>query len=807
MYLAHIVKSDDGERIQTVAEHLSESSELCGVFAGKIGMPQTGKLGGLMHDFGKYSSEFQEYIRLCTENTDYDQDTENFLNAQKGKIDHSTAGAQFLLNHCKDKAVLAILSECIVSHHSGLIDAVSPGGVDKLEERLNKDYSRTFYTEALSKCDKSVHRTAKEIIESGELEKELRLIIGTLPKNPEVCRYFALTLLVRFLFSCVLDADRTGTIDFEYPDKKALRLNAQYPSWQEFADELEEYLQKFKTSSRVDKIRHSISEQCLKTGSESQGIYTLTVPTGGGKTLAGLRFAIEHAKTHGLDRIFYIIPYTSIIDQNAREVRKILKKLSDKYSTETVLEHHSNLTPENETTAQRLMAENWDAPIVFTTMVQFLDSLFSDGTKNARRMHSLARSVIIFDEIQCLPLKTVHMFNNAVNFLVSTCKSSVLLCTATQPLLHKVEPINGSLNLPENNEIISDTHSLFKDLERVEIIDKTTEGLLSEEHICQLAAEELARTGSVLIIVNTRKSARNLYTQCRNMTDNVYHLSTDMCPAHRLEHLDRIRELALPESNEPVICISTQLIEAGVDVDFGTVIRYCAGLDSIAQAAGRCNRSGKRETKGRVYIVKPEFENTDMLHDIKIGISVTERILNEYHTDPELFDNSLLSPKAMDRYFYYYFFSRKTEIVYPVNSGSQDDSILEMLSRNHHAITNLKNRNGKNCMLRQSFKSAYSNFQVISGNTQGVIVPYKDGSEIISELCASKDIKRETGLLRKAQRYSVNIFTDKLQQLPIGALHEIGGSGIMYLNSDYYSTEFGMSLEPVQNNSNGSIFY
>lgn len=457
-----------------------------------------------------------------------------------------------------------------------------------------------------------------------------------------------------------------------------------------------------------------------------------------------------------------------------------------------MLEHHANLTPDKETETQRLMAENWDAPIVFTTSVQLLNALFKGDTRSARRMHRLAKAVIVFDEIQTLPIKTVHLFNKAMNNLTTTCGCSVVLCTATQPLLHTVDEQKGRIQLSNDGEIMPDVSSLFEELERVEIIDKRQTGGLSEEQIAELVKEELSRTGSVLTIVNTKKSARDLFILCKSINARVFHLSTNQCAQHRLEKIDMIRELAHPASNTPVICISTQLIEAGVDVDFGSVIRYVAGLDSIAQAAGRCNRSGKRKNKGRVLIVNPAKEAVDMLPEIRVGKEIAERVLNEFEEDAASFSHSLLSPQAIGRFFDYYFYSRSGEMDYPVSrNNAQDDTLLRMLSTNCKAL-----RIYKNCSLPlvQSFATAGMLFQVIDSPTQGVIVPHGEGENIVAELCASSDIGREKDLLRKAQRYTVNCHENTLRKLyAADAVIDIQGSGILYLLPEYYSAESGLS--------------
>ncbi len=801
-YIAHQREFDKKE--QTVAEHLVAVSEKAKQFASSISLPLCGQLVGLLHDLGKYSDEFQQYIRSAIGHID--PDAKEYVDAEekKGKIDHSTAGGQFIRNleseHKAFQYLSQLLSLTIVSHHGGLIDCLAPDGTDKFSRRIAKDDRKTHLSEILKKAPDDIVGLARELLLSDELLNELLVVLKRIPKQTQ---NIYLGLLSRFLLSCLLDADRIDTADFENPENKSTRLNTQYPGWDKFIISLEKRLLEFSIENRVDEIRNEVSEACKHAGRRERGIYTLTVPTGGGKTLASLRFALEHARKHKLDRIVYVIPYTSIIDQNVREVQNVFTGLSEEYGVELVLEHHSNLTPEKETTAQRLMSENWDAPIVFTTSVQLLDALFKGGTRSARRMHHLANAVIVFDEVQTIPVKTVHLFNNAMNFLKSVCGSSVVLCTATQPLLHDVDKAKGAIQLSPNSEIMPDVPTLFGELRRVEVIDKREIGGCSNEQIAELIREELNVTGSVLIIVNTKKSAANLFNLCKNFDAEVYHLSTNQCPQHRLEVIDKIREKANPGSTVPVVCISTQLIEAGVDVDFGTVIRFVAGLDSIAQAAGRCNRSGKRKIMGRVLLVNPFHENIDALTEIKIGKEKCERVLAEYDEDRSQFDDSLISPQALTRYFEYYFYDRSDDMDYPVSKDIhvQGDTLLEMLSANSKAVNVYirANHNMKLLPFCQSFATAGKLFKVIDSQTQGVIVPYGNGKRIIADLCASEDITREKTLLKQAQRYAVNCYEQTFRNLDqAGALHNIRESGVYCLHEQHYSNDFGVSVAPVK---------
>ncbi|MBW2164650.1 MAG: CRISPR-associated helicase Cas3' [Deltaproteobacteria bacterium] len=799
-YLAHYRKVDCARH--SVKTHSVETSLFAKKFAGKIRLDLIGELLGLLHDLGKYSFEYQCYIKsavglLCPGDKQY-VDAKRL----KGKIDHSTAGAQWINEALRDavkinKLALEIVALCVVSHHSGLIDVFDIAGEDKFSARLKKDFTLTHYCEAQEKIDHSILDRINELIKSEDKNNQLkRLIIRIHELFSGQIRSFSKTLLIRFLFSSLVDADRLSTADFENPEDARLRYLGNYPDWQNLIDCFE--LISFEIENEVDQKRCEISSSCRQRASDKQGLYYLTVPTGGGKTFSSLRFALHHAKEHELDRIIYVIPYTSIIDQNASEVAKIF----DSISKEIVLEHHSNLVPEKDTYRNRILSENWDAPIVFTTSVQLLETLFGGGTRSVRRMHQLAKSVIIFDEIQTLPIKTVHMFNNAINFLTDICFSTVIFCTATQPLLHEVEPSKGAVPYSDAMEIV-DYPPLFDALNRVKVQDCQKSGGWAEEELTERVKVLLQDKGSVLVVTNTKANAKRLYESCHGLSENAFHLSTSMCPKHRKTILEEVINCLDPSKPKPVVCISTQLIEAGVDVDFGAVIRCLAGLDSIAQAAGRCNRNGRQEGQGIVQIVNIQNENLDKLPEIRIAQDVTLRILGEYKKNPADFDKDRIGHKAMKRFYKYYFYKRAHEMSYPVNRErlGSDDNLLSLLSTNPQSVEEHKRKHGSPPhYLRQSFKTAGKHFRVIDAPTEAIIVPYnEEAKSIIAKLSAKLPLKEERALLKTAQQYSVNIFPYIIKKLQKeNALFQTyKESGIWYLNDQYYSKDFGVSLEPV----------
>lgn len=799
-YLAHYRVVDSA--MHSVKTHSVETSQFAKRFAGKIGLDLVGELLGLLHDLGKYSFKYQCYLKSAVGLLRPGDD--DYIDGKrcKGKIDHSTAGAQWiweaLKNEVKINKLLAeIVSLCALSHHSGLIDVLDISGEDKFSARLSKDFALTHYYEVREKIDHSILDRITELIKTDGKNDQLKEVISKVHQRyDEPVRQFLKGLLARFLFSSLVDADRLSTADFENPEGKPLRYLGNYPDWQKLIDCFEQV--SFKVNNEVDQKRCEISSSCRQRAVDTQGLYYLTVPTGGGKTFSSLRFALHHAKKHKLDRIIYVIPYTSIIDQNASEVAKIFDSISE----EIVLEHHSNLVSEKDTYRNRILSENWDAPIVFTTSVQLLETLFASGTRSVRRMHQLAKSVIIFDEIQTLPIKTVHLFNSAINFLTHLCSSTVVFCTATQPLLHRAEPSKGAVPYSDAMELV-DYAPLFDELKRVVVHDCLKTGGWTEKEIADRVKALLHDRGSVLVVTNTKTNARCLYEACNGLTENVFHLSTNMCPKHRKEILGKVLECLDLSNPKPVVCISTQVIEAGVDVDFGAVIRCLAGLDSIAQAAGRCNRNGRQRDLGIVQIVNPHNENLDKLPEIRTAQDVTLRILDEYENDPASFDKDIIGHKAMKRFYEYFFYKRAHEMSYPVSKKKlgRDDDLLSLLSKNQQSVEEHKRKHGSPFLyLRQSFKTAGEQFRVIDAPTEAIIVPYnEEAKSIIVELSSQLPVKETARLLKAAQQYSVNVFPYMMEKLckKKALFQTYEESRIWHLDVQYYSKDFGVNLEPV----------
>lgn len=781
MYLAHI--NHETGKTQSLKDHAGSVRNLCREYGKPVGLTHTAELCGLLHDMGKAKQEFQQYMR--ENNT-----------SLRGKINHSSAGAKYLFEkygeskNPYENLTSQLISLVISSHHSGLIDCISPQGTDVYLARVNPEDSTISYSE-------SCQGFKNECAASEELDElfrrasaEVQLLTEKILKEQKKLSSFYFGLIARYLLSCVIDADRYDTYCFyagqETRDKDYELEN----TWETLSENLEKQISGFTISNDIDRYRSEISSSCKEFAKEENGIYRLYVPTGGGKTLSSLRFAINHAKLKHKSRIIYAIPYTAIIDQNAQVIRKALGNDS------LILEHHSNIIPDTEgpdenQASYRLLTERWDAPIILTTTVQLLNTLFLGKTQSVRRMHNLSNSILIFDEVQTIPKKCLSLFNSALNFLSEICGATVILCTATQPELSSLEK---PIHLSTPSDIITDYETLFANCRRTEIINRCRDGGYNAEELAEFVLRQYKEHKKILIILNTKKAAQNLYEKLEEQVSDasLYYLSTNLCPKHRMDILNTVTA-QLEDETQNIICVTTQLIEAGVDISFDCVIRSLAGLDSIAQAAGRCNRHGRKEI-GSVYIINSNEENLNKLPDIKNGRIHSERILRDFAGNPAYYNDDVLSPKAVRDYYLYYFGeAKRKELDYLVEKKAgilpTDDTLYELLSGNRNS---LKAFNGKGRNLNQAFETAGSLFQVIEENTVTVLVPYKEGAEIIEMLKSEKNLHTLSRLLKLAQQYSVSFFVTE-DKLDINGIYQIGESGVYTTSPVCYSEKYGFT--------------
>lgn len=800
-YIAHIRKKDGAP--QLVRDHLLEVKALSEDWGKKLDVEHLAGLAGVLHDFGKYSNDFQEYLRDAVAHP------ENL--SKRGTVDHSTAGGRFLLEILNDspteKMLAEIVGNVIISHHGGLNDYISPVS-------LETPYYRRVYEKELTEFDEARERFLAEVLSEEELqsycvkaEKELH---GFINKSKKQGRDAAgmlrdIDLLTKFLFSCLIDADRTNTRLFEedVEDQTWARACFFSDSLAQLDLRLSQFGESVLNRSPINVLRQKMSQQAFEFAARPSGIYQLSIPTGGGKTLASLRYALRHAERYKKERIIYIVPFTTIIEQNAQVIRDIL---GDKY----LLEHHSNVI-ENDFSVQefdekfqedyfdlKLAKDNWDAPIILTTMVQYLNVFYSKGTRNVRRLHNLMNAIVIFDEVQSVPIKCLSLFNESVNFLKNYGRSSLLLCTATQPAL---DYVTNGLELTKESEIVQQLPQVVEAFKRVEIVDKTKGEGWGLAEIVEFSKIIMKNATSLLIVLNTKKAVREVYKQLAlEYTSQIviYHLSTSMCPKHRKERLEEM--INLMEKGQPIICVSSQLIEAGVDISFNHVIRSLAGLDSIAQAAGRCNRHGSEPIK-EVYVinVSHELENTDKLLEIKRGAAITKKLFSmlkkNQEKDKEILD--LLGPTLMKRYFQEYYAEFKTEADYFINEI--EANLFDLLGSNKFLRSALIQHKGINypLFLTSSMKTIGKYFRVIDNQTTSILVPYDDeGDEIIALLNSNPEISDLTKLLKRAQQYSVNLFDQEFKILSQnGLLLPLYEGHGYYLSDSAYDGVYGVNLE------------
>ena len=701
-YIAH--KREDGTT-QPVLEHLRGTAALAEIFADDFDAREQGRLVGIIHDIGKYSREFQHRI------------------LENGpRVDHATAGAFECAKSNQGPAAF-----CVAGHHTGLQDKGTTE--DQNEGTL---------------CGRLRQAMKGNIPDYSPWKKELSLPSAAFPPylNKD-----ALTdvFFTRMLYSCLVDADFLDTERFM--DGPSVSRGNDI-SMEELDRRLDRYTQGFVPPvGELNEKRCRIRESCIRLSGQPQGFFTLTVPTGGGKTLASLSFAIKHALAHGLKRVIYVVPYTSIIDQTAEIFREIL-------GPENVLEHHSGVelpTEERITPAQirlSLAAENWDMPVIVTTAVQFFESLFAARSSKCRKLHNLARSVLVFDEAQMLPVPYLRPCVYAIAQLVRHYHVTALLCTATQPALESVFekflPPSASYT---PTELCPAALSADESFRRVTFRQA---GLLT----WQETAERMGREHQALCIVNSRKNAREVFSLLPE--EGRFHLSTLMTPADRKEKLREIRRRL--GAGLPCRVVSTSLIEAGVDVDFPAVFREEAGLDSVIQAAGRCNREGKRRPEESVVTVFQPETTPPALFQMNIAAGQVALRHGADYTSPDTMRQyyqellHLKGEKALDKY----------NIIHK-SSGSD-----------------------------YPFRSIAETFHLIEENTVSVIIPTGEGEALAARLTAGEMNLR---LMRGLSQHSVNIYPGHFQALQSAGDILPAGEGLWLLhNLSLYSSDTGLSL-------------
>lgn len=770
MYPAHI--REDGA-VQTVKEHCLNTAKTAEKDMRGLGLGNCAYLAGLLHDSGKCTEEFREYIQKAA----------NGEPAKKGSVIHTFAGVRFLMKtyhvgNPMQMLTAEILSSAIGGHH-GLFDCFDENSTCGFSHRTEKQPKiddlaiKNFFEEVTD-------RKTADLIFSKSVE-EISEVFGKIKKygqTPEEI-FFFIALLTRLITSAVIDADRFDTASFLSPGKTAEEKTASSEMWSKLSDNYDKYISGFGKDSPIAVARQKLSDRCFESADDSDGIYRLNLPTGAGKTLSGLRYALRHAEKYNKKRIFFISPLLSILEQNAAEIRKAVGDDS------VILEHHSDIVSEEKTAEElnryELLTDRWNIPIVITTLAQFLNTLFSGKTTSVRRFQSLADSVIVIDEVQTVPLKTLSLFNSAMNFLSKICNTTVVLCSATQP---EFEETNHPL-LPCKDIVKKEELKKYKDIFKRNTIEYKGKRNLSE--VPELISELFDNHRSVLVVCNKKDQATELFDITENICKNRYHLSAGMCIAHRKKVLADIKK-ELGSNSEKILCISTQVIEAGVDISFDAVIRLCAGLDSIVQAAGRCNRNGENGDLSPVWIVNCKDENLNGLKDIHDAKDAAEALLDNFERNPEAFKNDLSSEKSVSHYYKKLFLPKKDSnfFDYVVNSKP---SIYSLLSDNKQYTSESE---GGNYCLHQAFKTAGELFKVFDDGQTSVIVPWQDGREIIKKIYAEgKYITKKTVDLAKP--YTVSVYSYQFENLRnCGAICEVADSGIYTLNENFYDENTGI---------------
>lgn len=725
-FIAHVKQNPDGSwETQSLKEHLAGVAEIAGEFASHFGNKDWGEIMGYWHDLGKFLPAWQVYLLRNS-----GVDPEAHIEGSNKRPNHSSAGAVLAFDKLKYLPISRLVAYGIAGHHAGLPDAEAPSIGDALAARVFKNPLNPILN--VEEID-TIRRIpeAKEFLEK-EFPKSLPLGV-TKPEEMEK-RKEHLHLWQRMLFSCLVDADFLDTERFMNPEQHTER--GKYLSMLQLKERFDKYMKEKRSDSLINKKRNEILQQCREKAKLHPGFFSLNVPTGGGKTLSSMAFALEHALHFDKKRIIMAIPYTSIIEQTAKvfkygtdndeEIEGRKKSGKILFGDEQVIEHHSNLDPEKETSKNRLASENWDAPIIVTTNVQLFESLFESRTSSCRKLHNIVNSIIILDEVQMLPPEYLKPILSVLRGLVEHFGVTVVLMTATQPSL--VGKIGSDLNsfegLSNVINIIEDPDSLAKDFQRIEMKMPEDLGVHSEWNDI---TEELTKCNQVLCIVNTRNDCRQLHSL---MPEGTVHLSAFMCGEERSEIISEIKKKL--RKGEPIRVISTQLVEAGVDIDFPVVYRALAGLDSIAQAAGRCNRENKLAAEGKlgkvVVFNPPKAAPIGLLRKGEDACKTILRTNNVHELTPELFT----------KYFQQF---------YPNLNGFDKPHFYEQLVKEADEF-------------KFQFRTLAHDFKLIDDAQKSIVVLYENkktgnnSEKLISEL-RFKGPSKQLG--RKLQRFIVNV--------------------------------------------------
>ncbi len=796
--IAHLTDDRGARKEQSLKEHCVQTAEYAKGSIGSADFQNTVYFAGLLHDMGKAKGEFVRYLEAAYRG-------EKVI---KGSVNHSFAAVIWLLEHFHgngsgiwERMACEIIGFAVGSHH-GMLDCVDLDGENGFLHRQQKDKQELCYEETICNYVSEVATEDALLRHFQESVQEIRRFydkaVTIYGRNRPSEVFFQISMLARLVLSSVIYGDRRDT--GEFMDQQCSQETSKF-SWKERRHYFEEKLKQLPQVSVLDQVRGEISDQCLEFAERQPGIYRLNVPTGGGKTLASLRFALAHADRHHKKRVIFIIPLLSVLDQNVKVIRDYLPDENE------ILEHHSNVvrekTEHDELDSFEFVAESWNYPIVVSTLVQFLNILFSHRTTAVERMAALCDSIIVIDEIQTLPTKLIAMFNRAMNFLHEFCNATIILSSATQPCFEELKwPLRLSAE-PDMVRLDEPQRRVFK---RAEIIDKTNAYGMDWQECAEFCRDLMERHESLLIICNTKGEARVLFEKLKEGAEpeewDIYHLSTAMCQKHRIDTLDQIQaglqslQAGIQEKKNArrILCVSTQLVEAGIDFSFEGVVRVLAGIDNLAQAAGRCNRSGEYGHPGMVYLINLKNENISMLPEIAHAQNSTRKVLALFQNRK---DCSLIG-EEMSRTFYQHLFAEaEDQTEYPTMIFGEKYHLARLLSNQNGSAGSKKN---KAFVLRQPFRTVGQEFKVFEQDTTDILVPYKEGKALIERLgeiaMPQFHIAELQGLLRQAKGYTVAVYEWQRKKLDQeGLLTTILDGRAYVLNEKAYEKTCGLVVK------------
>lgn len=799
--LAHLTKEKEIRKEQSLKEHCIHTAKYAGESIGNANFYHTVYLAGMLHDMGKAKREFSEYLEAAYQGKE----------VRRGSVNHTFAGVIWLLEKYHkpestkwERLTCEIIGYAVGSHH-GLFDCTDLDGKNGFLHRLQKDKKELCYDEAIQNYFAQVTEEAvvEEHFYGAVKETELFFSAAKERYGTGGKVFFQISMLVRLVLSAVIYGDRRDTSQFMSMQNGWVESEVPWEKWKVY---FEEKIKAFNSDTPLNRVRNDISRQCLEAAQRPEGIYRLNVPTGAGKTLSTLRMALAHAQKYKKRRIIFIIPLLSVLDQNVKVIREYIPE------QEKILEHHSNVIREKaakeEADFGEFLGESWNYPVVVSTMVQLLNILFSHEISAAGRMQALCDSVLIIDEVQSLPKKMTVMFNMAMNFLQQYCKATIVLSSATQPCF---EELKWPLHFSEKTDLVRLKPEQLEIFKRAKILDYTNPYGMDWDECVDFCKERMEKSESLLFVCNTKTEARILFERMQKQAEelewDLFHLSTSMCQQHRMEELERLKEklsqiqkdFSQKASPKKLICVSTQLIEAGVELSFQDAVRVLAGIDNLAQTAGRCNRSNEYGEEGRVYLVHLKNENLGMLQEIKNAQDSTRRVLKYVQNEEE----SLIGEPATRAFYRYLFEATEKEIRYPADDCGERIYLADLLSNKNGSA---ENRENKTYILHQPFQTIGRKFSVFDQMTIDVVTPYGRGKELIEQLENLQkrqfDLKKYREILQQVKKYTVSIYgwqKEKLEEE--GMLYSVLDGRVWILNEKAYDNRFGVIIgeQPVEN--------